>query len=116
MVKGKTYILEAPKIHVKLRSHFVRGCWDGDGSIGIAKTKNIWCVLSTASPYFAYDLHDMIPLSTKVYDPTQHVKSWLLRTSGGNSETKKFLNWMYKNSENMRLERKYERIKNQINN
>ena len=116
MIKGKTYILKAPKIPVRLRSHFLRGCWDGDGSIGIAKTKNIWCVLSTASPYFAYDLRDMIPFNTKVYDPTKSVKSWLLRISSGNSETKKFLNWMYKNSENMRLERKYERIKDQIDN
>ncbi len=38
-VPNKSLILEFPKVPKKYLRDFIRGCWDGDGSIGLYKSK-----------------------------------------------------------------------------
>lgn len=92
---------------------FLRGVIDGDGTLGIAKTGNIWCQISTKSEKFAIGICNL-PISDKFVRHSNPVGQWTVRLAGGNKQTIKFLKKMYKNKGNLYLERKYERIKSYI--
>lgn len=117
MVRNKTYILRCPFIYKKYLSSFFRGLWDGDGTIGIAKTKNIWCKIISASKLFIEDLFKIdIPFNFVI---KTHSKAcphlYKLRLIGGNKETIKFLKWIYKYKGDLYLRRKYAKVQNKIN-
>lgn len=115
MVKNKTLTLEFPSgIPKKYLSSFCRGLWDGDGTVGIAKTKNIWCQIVSASPNFLYKLSENIPFLNRVQKPSRGLNLYALRICGGNRETKRFLKWIYKYKSDLYLERKYAKVQNQI--
>ncbi len=113
VVKNKTFIVRCPKIKRQYLSSFFRGVWDGDGTIGIAKTGNIWCKVASASKLFLKDLKSFnIPFNFVLKEVNS--KLYKLRLIGGNSETIRFLKWIYKYKEDLYLKRKYAKVQNQI--
>ncbi len=114
VVRNKTYILRLPKIYKKYLGSLCRGIWDGDGTVGIAKSKNIWCQVVSASKIFLSDLQKNIPFQTTLQKPCKNGSVYTLRVSSGNKETKRFLRWIYKYKGDLYLERKYAKVQNQI--
>jgi len=114
VVKNKTYFLSITnKIPKKYIYSFLRGVIDGDGTLGIAKNKNIWCQISTRSEKFAKDLCDL-EIPEKFTRTCNSAGQWTVRLSGGNKVTKKFLKKIYSYKRFFYLERKYEKIRHQI--
>lgn len=115
MVKNKTFTLKFPSgIPKKYLSSFCRGLWDGDGTVGIAKTRNIWCQVVSASSNFLHKLSENIPFLNCVQNPSKGLNLYTLRICGGNKETKRFLKWIYKYKSDLYLERKYAKVQSQI--
>jgi hypothetical protein len=114
VVRNKTYDLSLDaKIPKKYLYSFLRGVIDGDGTLGIAKTKNIWCQISTRSEKFAKDICSL-EIPEKFVRTCNSVGQWTVRLSGGNKVTKSFLKKIYKDKGCFYLERKYAKIKSQI--
>lgn len=113
VVRNKSKILECPKIKKEFLGSFCRGLIDGDGSIGVAKTKNIWIKLSSASINFCNGFVKLVPeFSFKIYK-TPLICNVVL--AGGNKESIRFLKWIYENKGDLYLRRKYEKVQNYIN-
>jgi len=113
IVRNKTFILCCPKIKNKFLSSFFRGLWDGDGTIGIAKNKNIWCKIVGASRLFFEDLENIdIPFNFILEQSFTNLYTY--RLVGGNEVTIKFLKWIYKDKNDLYLKRKYEKVQNKI--
>lgn len=111
MVPNKSLILEFPNIPENLYPHFIRGYFDGDGSV--CKTKcNGMCLTITSTNNFCIKLSAVI---NKILD----IKGVIRDASNCNGVTKvysltssenikKLLDWMYVDAE-LFLQRKYER-------
>lgn len=111
----------------KYLSHLFRGLIDGDGTVGVAKNKNIWCQLSSASKKFINDLLLLrIPFTLKLntsivryYSGKNKIikecKMYVARVSGGNKETVRFLKWLYSDKGDLYLRRKYAKVQNKVN-
>lgn len=114
LIKNKTYRLSLLPVEMRLLPSFVRGLWDGDGTIGVhSKNGNIWCQIGTASLDFVNTFLELeLPVSFSINRPSE--KFYHLRVSGGNQETIRFLKWMYARKGDLYLRRKYEKIKDQI--
>jgi len=104
-----------PKIRKCFLCSFLRGVIDGDGTVGTAKTGNIWCQFVSASKKFVIEISKILPFSCSVQKPSKGRKTWTLRIAGGNKETISFLRWIYKYKEDLYLERKYAKVQNYIN-
>lgn len=114
VIRNKTYDLSlSAKIPKKYLYSFLRGVIDGDGTLGVAKTKNIWCQISTRSEKFAKDLCSL-EIPERFVRTCNSDGQWTVRLSGGNKATKSFLRKLYKNKGSLYLKRKYAKIKNQI--
>jgi intein/homing endonuclease len=115
IVRNKTKKLKIAfsKIPKKYLFSFLRGCVDGDGTIGIAKSGNIWCQIATASEIFAKQLYDIKECNFSINYPMSNM--YVVRVSGGNKNTIKFLKKLYSNKGDMFLRRKYEKVQDIIN-
>lgn len=114
VIRNKTYNLSLDaKIPKRYLYSFLRGVIDGDGTLGIAKTKNIWCQISTRSEKFAEDICSL-EIPERFVRTCNSDGQWTVRLSGGNKVTKSFLKKIYKNKGSFYLKRKYAKIKSQI--
>lgn len=105
---NKSKSIRFPKhLPSELYSHFVRGFFDGDGSIWCRKrNKSFECSITLASKYLAEGLYKILNEFTPSL--TKNKKYWFLRF---NSQTLvPFGNWMYKDS-SIHLDRKYQKFK-----
>lgn len=121
LVPNKSLIVEFPKIPNNLISHFVRGYYDGNGSIyRTIKTENnhhvIVTITSTLS--FCKTLSEIctneLDIFCPIYDASNHNGITKVFTLSGRNKAKKFLDWMYKDAD-MFLQRKYDRYVNYYN-
>lgn len=103
----KSLTVEFPKVPAKYLSHFIRGLWDGDGCIHYAKRRNsLHVLLTTGSKKLAEQTKKrIIKNGFKVGKISRQVNTFFVRLS--ETFAKDFLNWMYRYSQDMRLERKY---------
>lgn len=108
VVPNKSLILEYPKnIPDELQKHFIRGYFDGDGTMHMSKNG------ITASFISTYDfcnsakeiIKKFIDVNSSIYQYYDNGITSILQISGGN-QVKKFLSWIYDDSD-LRLERKY---------
>lgn len=113
-VKNKSLILEYPNIPPELQSHFLRGYFDGDGSIHqyIKSENNKQITLTfTSTKNFCEKAKEIIEntlgIHCAIYDSSCHNGITKVLTITG-SAAKKLLNWMY-NDADLYLERKYNR-------
>lgn len=108
VVKNKSLVLEFPNISKDLYSHFIRGYFDGDGSVGKYNNGLICSFISTE--HFCNKAKEIIESNLNIYcgiykacnngitkSLTMHGKS-----------AQKFLNWIYQNAD-LYLQRKYDR-------
>lgn len=121
VVRNKSKILRYKKDMIKSEylGSFFRGLIDGDGCIGVYNN-NIQIQLASASEKFIKDLYEInndlfsIHHSSTKRD-NKISKMYILYVKNGKMARLSFLRWIYSNKGNLFLERKYAKIKNQIN-
>ncbi len=108
--QSKTFKIKFPFwLDKSLWKHFIRGYFDGDGSI--MKFRNKYSLSIASNIEFNKELKWIINNLTELnFTIRQHGKITTLH-KGGNRNTKKFLDWLYENS-TLYLQRKYDRYKN----
>lgn len=107
MVPNKSYVLQFPRwLDKELLSHFMRGYYDGDGSI--SKSGNgVQCSL-VSSEFFCDSFSDLLNsmgIAHKLHEATDSGRTKIIKIST-QSEVKKFLDWIYKDAD-LYMERKY---------
>ena len=96
-------------------SHFLRGFFDGDGCITIPKTTKCLLINFTSNYKMLNSIRNLLMKwlnilvkSKNKSIPVMHNKNTgQLHFSGKNAI--KILNWLYQNSDNLRMERKYKK-------
>jgi DNA-binding transcriptional regulator WhiA len=103
----KTFKIRFPMwLDKSLWKHFIRGYFDGDGSL--MKSKSDYRISIASNLEFNTQLQLVIKELTGLeFGITKHGKICVLY-KGGNNNTMKFLNWLYSDS-NIYLQRKYDR-------
>ena len=116
VVRNKSLILTFPKwLHPSMYSHFIRGVYDGDGSLyryfNNNKPRNT-TVTITSTEEFCKAIIDIcakyIGIKSNLYDASCHNGITKVFSITGCNVCKKFLDWIYKDS-TIHLERKYNR-------
>lgn len=97
------------------QSHLLRGILDGDGSIYLHAQANTPCVRFLGSHYIVAQiiLYLHITLGVSYRFPIHRENISIVDWSAKN-DVKTILDYLYKDSEHIRLERKYEKIKSYI--
>ena len=111
----KSLILDFPKwLKPEWYPHFIRGVYDGDGSIYLntCRGKRAVTVTITSTEQFCKALVDIcakyIGIKTHIYDASCHNGITKVFALSGRNITKKFLDWIYQDA-NIYLQRKYDR-------
>jgi len=113
-VPNKTFVLKFPSLSDNLKSHFIRGYFDGDGSLTFTQAKNrnqitaLFAIVSTIEMLDSIgqkckdlDIHYRISKRHKDRDNNNYTL-----TISGNIQIKKFCEFLYKDA-NIYLQRKY---------
>lgn len=113
-VRNKSLVLEFPDIHPDLYSHFIRGYYDGDGSVYryVKNENNRRITLTiTSTENFCKKIKEitetMLGIYCGIYDASCHNGITKVASFSGTSAVK-LMDWMYKDAE-MYLQRKYDR-------
>lgn len=111
---NKSLTVELPEIPEEFKSHFFRGVFEGDGSLwwrfpdSRYKTKMLIASICSGSYNFIKSCYDILP-----YGRFSNKKSSsVYRIMFYSSNAKNFLDWIYQDSEGLRLSRKYNRYTN----
>lgn len=108
IIKNKTFLIKFPKnINPLFYSDFIRGYFDGHGSISFDKKNKNFRVAITGTSIFCAALKNIIIKELNIDTSLQNCKNKKLKTYtlGGNIKVKKFLNFLYKDTE-LYIERK----------
>lgn len=116
VVPNKSLIIAFPKwLDDSLIPHFIRGVYDGDGSIyrSYINDNNLPITVTiTATESFCNELKkickDKLDISPKIYDASCHNGITKVFTLSGRNISKKFLDWIYQDAD-LYLQRKYNR-------
>lgn len=115
MTPNKSLNLNFPNIDPQLYPHFIRGYFDGDGSVyRTIKNDNNHrvSVTITSTEQFCNKLVEIskeyIGIQTHCYDASCHNGITKVFTIGGRNLSKQFLDWIYQDA-NLFLQRKYDR-------
>lgn len=115
VVPNKSLILEFPEIKEDLLHHFIRGVFDGDGSVYQGKIKTQFTLTITSTDSFCNTLKCIIEkfvgINCHIYDASNHNGITKVFTISGRNQVKKFMDWMY-NDADLFLQRKYDRYLN----
>ena len=111
----KSLILDFPKwLKPEWYPHFIRGVYDGDGSVYLNnyRGKRAVTVTITSTEQFCKALVDIcakyIGIKAHIYDASCHNGITKVFTLCGRNVTRKFLDWIYQDA-NIYLQRKYDR-------
>jgi len=123
MLKRKTMKLFLPDIPLWCYSSFVRGLFDGDGSVGIALDTNFpWARFISASKKFLLGLKYVLEnnfnftISFGKCSPNESTRHplYYMYIKGGKKKIFAFYKWLYKHKGNLYLRRKYEKVQDKI--
>lgn len=109
-VPSKSKILKMPDLHNDLIPHFVRGYFDGDGTVGIYKyltgksTITLRSGICSGSEEFLTNILKYIPVKSKIIKKNSNKALWCFQFSVNDSLS--FCKWMYKDA-SIYLNRKY---------
>lgn len=122
IIPNKTKIIEFPKIKNEYLSHYIRGCFDGDGCVSTIKQSNkkresIRFSYVSGSLNFIKSLEEIFRTkcnlkSKKIYKQ-KSINAYYLNYSS-KEEVEKIYNFIYKNS-CFHLDRKYQKFENYYN-
>jgi len=105
-IPNKTSTLQFPQIDEKLISHFIRGYFDGDGSVSIVKKTNNKEFNILGNYDFLNDIQKILINKCNLNKTKIKKKNKIYSLNyGGNVNAEKFKNFIYKNS-STHLERK----------
>lgn len=112
VVKRKTYDLQIAKnfINEEFKYSLLRGIIDGDGTVGVAKNKNIWLKIVTKSQNFADDICCLFENFFKYEYQNSYGSMFSLILQGGNKKTIEILRKIYQNKGDLFLQRKFDKI------
>lgn len=112
MMPNKSLVLEFPTLDKKLIPHFVRGYFDGDGSVCQGKRETNFLATITSTNNFCIKLKEIVEhevgINCHIYDASNHNGITKVFTVSGRLQTKMFLDWLYKDADIL-LERKHNR-------
>lgn len=116
MVPNKSLIVTFPKISNHLIKHFIRGLFDGDGSVYRHKYKNRnsyqHTLTITSTLMLCKELVDIVKteldINCHIYDASNHNGITKVFNISGKKQIKKFMDWIY-NEADLKLQRKYDR-------
>lgn len=112
-VPYKTHKFNIPPIPKKLLPHFVRGYFDGDGSISFNKPNTIKIRIVSANRKFIRNLALIFKRKLNISLNYKRVKNiWQCEYYGDNA--RKICNWMYAGCGGLYLERKRKRFKEHL--
>lgn len=117
MHHDKSLTATFPSIREDLLSHFVRGLFDGDGSICRYKHKHgfNYTLTITTTESLCKDLikiaNDTLGINSHMYDASNHNGITKVFNISGKIQVKTFMDWLYKDCE-LKLDRKYNRYIN----
>lgn len=107
VISRKTFYLDYPKwMPEHLHRHFIRGYFDGDGSINNETKRMSGCKI-VSTKQFLDGIKNIIPVNSTMYkcDDTNDKNTYYLIVNG-NRHIHNFLNWIYAGSK-IHLQRKY---------
>lgn len=113
MVANKSLILKFPILPEQLISHFVRGYFDGDGSVTHCVRGKNKLVTITSTLEFCNTLKEILQhsvhINSSVTEASNHNgRTYVLAISGKN-QVEKFLDYIYQDAHYLFLKRKYQR-------
>ena len=112
MVPNKSLILQFPEIQDNLISHFIRGYFDGDGSVCFCSTNHNCLVTITSTEDFCLSVKDILEKTLNIHvsivDASNKNGITKICTISGKNQVKTFLEYIYKDAD-MYLKRKFER-------
>ena len=116
MVPNKSLVVEFPILSNELVRHFIRGLFDGDGSICRHQYKNRnsyqHTLTITSTLMICEKLVDIVQnelhINCHIYDASNHNGVTKVFNISGKNQIKKFMDWIY-NESDLKLQRKYER-------
>lgn len=113
VVKRKTWDLQIPRdvIPDKFKYSLLRGILDGDGTVGIAKNKNIWLKIATKSERFADSICQLFDGFSKYEFQNGYGNMYSVILKGGNKKTIDILRKIYRHKNDLYLQRKFDKIK-----
>ena len=99
-------ISSIPNVPRDYTSHFLRGYYDGDGSLHWSQNTNNFRISFTGTKDFLAEIKKELNVSVSI-SQLDNNKSYYLQIAGKN-QVERILNYLYRNSEkNIRLDRKY---------
>lgn len=107
---GKTYTMTFPRIPNELLSHFVRGAWEGDGTVYRLKGQKPMAKYVTASERFARRLSQVVAKEVGLHEAkvSKSKRDRSFSVAYGGSSAVAVVGWMYSCSEpHMRCDRKH---------
>ena len=116
-VPRKSLVLKFPKIDISLYRHFIRGYFDGDGSITVSSREDVFynqAILASGSESFIISIIDIIKNSIlPEYNqiPYKSKNANIYSITFKNKYFYTFMDWLYKDA-TIYLDRKYRRYKN----
>lgn len=112
VVEHKTLILKAPKIDENFIHHFIRGYFDGDGSITFTTSRKEYGIKIVGTEevlnYIKDFIHDKNIAKIKKYYKRRESDTVSCIDFSGNNQVRKFLDEIYKNA-TVFLDRKHNR-------
>lgn len=109
--RAKTYTMRFPALPEELLSHFVRGCWEADGTMSRLKTGRLFMKYTSASVDFVDSMQSVVSAGAgvrkaKIQSAREGDRSRSI--SWGTASADRLASWLYAPSEpHMRSDRKY---------
>jgi intein/homing endonuclease len=111
----KSKIIKFPKIPKKYLNHFIRGYFDGDGTICLSKKKNIikkvQVIFTSGSKKFLEGLSEILARFLKIKTAKVYNSNRSFQIRYSTKESRKIFKFLYKNAHGMLLKRKFEKFK-----
>jgi len=108
---NKTFTVKMPLLEDKYYSHFFRGVLDGDGYIGFSKG-SLSIQIASASKDFVDDMIEYITKKLNIKTTISFKRNCYVIYFGGKKAAIPFCQYVYQNSQGLRLSRKYDRFIN----
>ena len=113
MVQNKSLILTFPDIDESLYSHFIRGYFDGDGSVSFSESNSNCIVTITSTIEFCSAIKEIlkntININTGIYNASNKNGITKVASISGKFQVEKFGQFIYQNA-NHYLQRKYDKF------